>query len=114
MTESGIVDALVAAVRLILLQFSGILSVPITNNLSKCSPPTSIIVCCVIALQGYGGVVVLDDIRAVKWPLMQEYWHSGVPPSVTKIDVTEYGHSTGTGALVFDGKRTTILIADGL
>lgn len=75
-TESGIVDALVAA--------------------------------------GYGGVVVLDDIRAVKWPLMQEYWHSGVPPSVTKIDVTEYGHSTGTGALVFDGKRTTILIADGL
>ena len=56
--------------------------------------------------------MVLDDIRAVKWPLMQEYWRNGVPTSVTKVDVTEYGHSTGTGALVFDGKRTNILIAD--
>ena len=63
-------------------------------------------------LQGYGGVVVLDDIKAVKWPLMQEYWRNGVPPSVTKVDVTEYGHSTGTGALVFDGERTNILIAN--
>jgi hypothetical protein len=56
--------------------------------------------------------VVLDDIKAVKWPLMQEYWRNGVPPSVTKVDVTEYGHSTGTGALVFDGERTNILIAN--
>ena len=101
-----------AAVRVILLQFLGILSVPITNNSSTCSPPTSIVVSCLIAFQGYGGVVVLDDIRAVKWPLMQEYWRNGVPTSVTKVDMTEYGHSTGTGALVFDGKRTNILIAD--
>jgi|LauGreDrversion4_2_1035121.scaffolds.fasta_scaffold1507622_1 hypothetical protein len=59
-----------------------------------------------------GASWVLDDIRAVKWPLMQEYWRNGVPTSVTKVDVTEYGHSTGTGAFVFDGKRTNILIAD--
>jgi hypothetical protein len=65
-----------------------------------------------IALQGYGGVVVLDDIKAVKWPLMQEYWRDGVPASVAKVDVSEYGHSTGTGALVFDRQRTNILIAD--
>jgi hypothetical protein len=67
---------------------------------------------CLIACQGYGGVVLLDDIKAPKWPLMQEYWRSGVPSSVARVDVTEYGHSTGTGALVFDGNRTSILIAD--
>ena len=61
-------------------------------NLSMCPPPTaSTVVCCLTAFQGYGGVVVLDDIRAVKWPLMHEYWRNGVPASVTKVDVTEYG-----------------------
>jgi hypothetical protein len=102
-TESGIVDALVAAVRAeqlsnsILLQFEHVLA---AHRFNRC------------LFQGYGGVVVLDDIRAVKWPLMQEYWRNGVPASVTKVDVTEYGHSTGTGALVFDRQKTNIVIAD--
>ena len=59
-----------------------------------------------IALQGYGKIVVLDNIKVVysclapEWPLAQQYWQSGVPSTtVTKIDLTPFGHSTMTGAL---------------
>jgi len=62
--------------------------------------------------QGYGGIVLLDDIKAPKWPLMQEYWQSGVPSTLTKVDLTQFGHSTGTGALVFDALQTNIVVVD--
>ena len=55
---------------------------------------------------------MLDDIKAPKWPLMQEYWQSGVPSTLAKVDLTQFGHSTGTGALVFDALQTNIVFVD--
>jgi hypothetical protein len=54
----------------------------------------------------------MDDIQAPKWPLMQEYWRSGVPSNLVKVDLTRFGHSTGTGALIFDTQQTNIAIVD--
>jgi hypothetical protein len=49
-----------------------------------------------IAPQGYGGIVLLDDIKAPKWPLMKQYWQPGVPSTVAKIDLTSFSHSRVT------------------
>ena len=62
--------------------------------------------------QGFGGIVVMDDIKAPKWPLMQDYWVSGVPSTLQKINVTKFGHATGTGILVFDAQRTNVVVVD--
>jgi hypothetical protein len=47
-------------------------------------------------LQGFGGIVLLDDIKAPKWPLMKQFWQPGVPSTVAKIDLTSFSHSRAT------------------
>lgn len=49
---------------------------------------------------GYRGIVMCDDIHlndGMKW-----WWNTQVPPSIKKVDLTKYGHWSGTGVLVFD------------
>jgi hypothetical protein len=62
--------------------------------------------------QGFGDIVLMDDIQAPKWPLMQDYWISGVPSSLAKINVTKFGHATGTGILVFNSQQTNVVVVD--
>ena len=54
----------------------------------------------------------MDDIQAPKWPLMQDYWISGVPSSLAKINVTKFGDATGTGILVFNSQQTNVVVVD--
>jgi len=56
--------------------------------------------------------VVMDDIQAPMWPLMHDYWVSGVPSSLTKINVTKFGHNVGTGVLVFNAQQTGVVVVD--
>ena len=52
----------------------------------------------------YNGIVLCDDIFLNKE--MLDFWN-WVP--VPKIDITEYGHWSGTGLLLFGNSTTTIL-----
>jgi hypothetical protein len=45
----------------------------------------------------YKGTVICDDIHLS--PQMQDFWDS---VTVKKFDVTEFGHSSGTGMIVFE------------
>ena len=47
--------------------------------------------------KGWSGIIVLDDIN--KSCQMQDFWNELSIPGWTKIDVTELGHSSGTGIL---------------
>ena len=47
--------------------------------------------------KGWTGVIILDDIY--KGCQMQDFWNGLSIPGWTKIDVTELGHSSGTGIL---------------
>ena len=47
--------------------------------------------------KGWSGVIILDDIY--KGCQMQDFWNELSIPGWTKIDVTELGHSSGTGIL---------------
>ena len=47
--------------------------------------------------KGWSGVIILDDIY--KGCQMQDFWNGLSIPGLTKIDVSELGHSSGTGIL---------------
>ena len=47
--------------------------------------------------KGWSGVLIFDDIN--KGCQMQDFWNELSIPGWTKIDVTELGHSSGTGIL---------------
>ena len=47
--------------------------------------------------KGWTGVIILDDIY--KGCQMQDFWNGLSIPGWTKIDVSELGHSSGTGIL---------------
>ena len=47
--------------------------------------------------KGWTGVIILDDIY--KGCQMQDFWNELSIPGWTKIDVSELGHSSGTGIL---------------
>ena len=47
--------------------------------------------------KGWSGVIILDDIY--KGCQKQDFWNELSIPGWTKIDVTELGHSSGTGIL---------------
>jgi hypothetical protein len=46
----------------------------------------------------YKGYVLLDDIHLNQ--AMQNFWDS-IPVTVRKVDLTEIGHWSGTGLLIF-------------
>jgi predicted O-methyltransferase YrrM len=48
----------------------------------------------------FRGIVLCDDIHLNDG--MKNWWSNGVPPQVKKLDLTKYGHWSGTGALIFD------------
>jgi predicted O-methyltransferase YrrM len=48
---------------------------------------------------GYKGIVICDDIY--KNLEMRTWWATGVPDGVKKIDVSKFGHWSGTGILIF-------------
>jgi predicted O-methyltransferase YrrM len=52
----------------------------------------------------YKGLMILDDIHA--FPEMKKIWDT---IDIKKIDVTKYGHWSGTGVLDFNGKFNFIL-----
>jgi predicted O-methyltransferase YrrM len=49
---------------------------------------------------GYKGIVVCDD--TFKNLEMRTWWATGVPEGIKKIDVSKFGHWSGTGILIFD------------
>lgn len=54
---------------------------------------------------GYKGVMVVDDINTHQG--MRDFW-SWIP--LKKLDVTQHGHWTGTGIVVFDPDTLDILV----
>lgn len=56
----------------------------------------------------YKGVVICDDIKLNDG--MRKFW-DGVPVGIKKIDLTELGHWSGTGALVFDASNIDIIVS---
>lgn len=47
----------------------------------------------------YVGLLYLDDIHAENFPEMESFWNS---ISIQKIDITMYGHCSGSGIVIFD------------
>ena len=48
------------------------------------------------------GLVLLDDIGP-QWPEIEDFWNRITFP---KLDVSDVGHMSGTGAVSFDSKHT--------
>lgn len=48
----------------------------------------------------FRGIVLCDDIHLNDG--MKNWWMNRIPPEVKKLDLTAYGHWSGTGALIFD------------
>lgn len=52
---------------------------------------------------GYGGIAIFDDIHLN--PSMDNFWNK---IDLQKIDLTELGHSSGTGAVFFGNERIIV------
>lgn len=48
----------------------------------------------------YRGLLVVDDIIANE--NVRDFWNNKISITLSKYDVTKYGHNSGTGILVFD------------
>ena len=59
---------------------------------------------------GFKGIVLCDDIHLN--PAMENWWQNKIPAGIKKLDLTAYGHFTGTGALIFDESAHTIEICE--
>jgi predicted O-methyltransferase YrrM len=57
---------------------------------------------------GFEGVLVLDDINLN--PEMRNFWENDIPPGTKKVDLTKYGHWSGTGAVIFNPQKYEILL----
>lgn len=55
--------------------------------------------------RSYRGIVILDDISLN--PEMRNFWSS---ISLKKIDVTSYGHWSGTGIVIFDPNSIDVVV----
>jgi hypothetical protein len=49
---------------------------------------------------GYRGILICDDIH-LRREMLEGFW-DGLPAGLKKIDLTEFGHFSGTGIVVFD------------
>lgn len=58
---------------------------------------------------GYRGIVICDDIQMNQD--MRSFWATGIPEGVSKINVTKFGHWSGTGILVFDADAHSVVVA---
>jgi predicted O-methyltransferase YrrM len=60
---------------------------------------------------GYTGIIVCDDIHLN--PQMEDWWSVKMPaffPQLKRVDLTRYGHWSGTGAIVFDSSKYDIVV----
>ena len=60
---------------------------------------------------GYTGIIVCDDIHLNEQ--MEDWWSVKMPtffPQLKQVDLTKYGHWSGTGAIVFDSSKYDIVI----
>ena len=55
----------------------------------------------------FQGILIIDDIKLTK--IMEHVW-SSVPKQLKKIDVTEFGHWSGTGIVVYNPKNIDVNI----
>jgi predicted O-methyltransferase YrrM len=62
----------------------------------------------VLKERGFQGVLVLDDINLN--PEMRNFWENTIPSGLKKLDLTKYGHWSGTGALIFNTEKYDILL----
>lgn len=58
--------------------------------------------------KGFQGIMLLDDIYLNDE--MKLFWENDIPAGIKKIDLTKYGHASGTGALVFNESKYDIII----
>jgi hypothetical protein len=58
-----------------------------------------------LSANDFRGIVLLDDIHLNQ--NMEQFWQN-LP--MKKIDVTKYGHWSGTGLLIFDSERFNIIL----
>jgi len=60
---------------------------------------------------GFAGIIVCDDIHLNAQ--MEDWWSVKMPaffPQLKRVDLTKYGHWSGTGAIVFDSSKYDITI----
>jgi predicted O-methyltransferase YrrM len=62
----------------------------------------------VLKENGFQGVLVLDDIHLN--PEMKNFWENGIPSTLKKVDLTQYGHWSGTGAVIFNTEKYNVLV----
>lgn len=55
---------------------------------------------------GYDGYLICDDINAPFYPMMNPWWNS---ISINKYDVSEVGHTWGTGIVNYTGNPISII-----
>jgi hypothetical protein len=48
----------------------------------------------------YSGILMMDDIHHEEYPELREVWNKTITHS--KIDITKYGHWSGTGLVMFN------------
>lgn len=53
-----------------------------------------------LKMADYKGVILCDDIHLNEG--MRKWWNNEIPNGIKKMDLTKYGHWSGTGALIFD------------
>lgn len=58
---------------------------------------------------GYRGIVICDDIHLNQG--MRIFWRF-VPSHLKKYDITDYGHASGTGLIVFDTEYVSVEVEE--
>lgn len=54
----------------------------------------------------YKGMLYMDDIKTNNYPLMIKFWEN---IKLRKVDVTKYGHFTGSGLVLFNNDTEIIM-----
>jgi hypothetical protein len=52
-----------------------------------------------LMINQYKGILYLDDIHTDRFPEMEPFWNE-IP--IKKVDVTKYGHCSGSGLVLFN------------
>lgn len=64
--------------------------------------------CRILQERGFEGIVVFSNIYLNDD--MKAFWESGVPGELKKVDLTEFAHNVGTGAVVFNPAKYDLVI----
>jgi hypothetical protein len=57
---------------------------------------------------GFRGIILCDDIKLNDG--MKEFW-DGIPSHLKKVDLTAWGHWSGTGAVIYDPSYIDLRLA---